>query len=198
MQKTGGNAMSNNPDTWCDYETALKGIEKGYGEGLGFFFSSPYFGVDIDDVQKDIKLYKDDDNDNIISEFIHALGSYSEYSLSGNGIHIICKGELPEGGRRKANVEMYQNGRYFIMTGNNASDYSEIVDCTESIKYLHAKYIGTPQEVAAIEPKQLDLDEEQIVEIALKSKKGLAFNALFQGSWQGLYPSQSGGGFSIC
>ena len=41
-------------------------------------------------------------------------------------------------------MEMYSEGRYFIMTGNIASEYTEIVDCTESIKYLHAKYIEGP------------------------------------------------------
>ena len=48
-----------------------------------------------------------------------------------------------QAGRRKDNVEMYSEGRYFIMTGNQAGEYENIVDCTESVKYLHAKYIGT-------------------------------------------------------
>ena len=113
--------------------------------------------------------------------------------VSGKGIHIICKGELPHGGRRKANVEMYQEGRYFIMTGNAASEYTDIVDCTESIKYLHAKYIGitTPKESFRGEIGQLDLDESQLIDIALKSKQGQAFSTLYNGFWQGLYPSQS-------
>lgn len=191
--RTGGGAMSNNPSTWCDYETAVNAVGK-YGEGLGFFFSPPYFGVDIDGVDDEIQKYKDGDSNNIISEFIHSLGSYAEYSLSGKGIHIICKGELPQGGRRKANVEMYSEGRYFIMTGNIASEYTDIVDCTESIKYLHAKYIGTPMDSQKREINMsvnLDLDEHQILDIALKSKQGQAFNTLYQGFWQGLYPSQS-------
>ena len=191
--KTGGNAMSNNPSTWCDYETAVNAVENGVGEGLGFFFSPPYFGVDIDGVDDEIEKYKNDDDNNIISEFIHSLGSYAEYSLSGKGLHIICKGELPPGGRRKANVEMYQNGRYFIMTGSQASEYTDIVDCTESIKFLHAKYIGgsssNNNSINAV--GGLDLDEQQIIDIALKSKQGQAFSTLYNGFWQGLYPSQS-------
>ena len=66
----------------------------------------------------DIEDYKTGGNENIIAEFIHSLQSYSEYSQSGNGIHIICKGRLPKTGRRKKNVEMYSEGRFFIMTGN--------------------------------------------------------------------------------
>lgn len=192
--KTGGNAMSNNSSTWCDYETAVKALENGVGEGLGFFFSPPYFGVDIDGVDDEIQKYKDGDPNNIVSEFVYSLGSYAEYSLSGKGIHIICKGELPQGGRRKTNVEMYSEGRYFIMTGNIASEYTDIVDCTESIKYLHAKYIGTLAVTKNSETNSignLNLDEEQLIEIALKSKQGQAFNTLYQGFWEGLYPSQS-------
>ncbi len=189
--KTGEYAQSNNPSTWSDYETALAAVGK-YGEGLGFFFSPPYFGIDIDGIQDDIEKYKNGDSNNIISEFIYSLGSYAEYSVSGNGIHIICKGTLPPGGRRKENVEMYSEGRYFIMTGNIASEYTEIVDCTESVKYLHAKYIGgVTKESFKGEPAPLDLDEQQLINIALKSKQGQAFNTLYQGFWQGLYPSQS-------
>ncbi|HZX21284.1 MAG TPA: phage/plasmid primase, P4 family, partial [Clostridia bacterium] len=186
--KTGGYAMSNNPATWTDYNTALKVSEN--FSGIGFMFGNGIFGIDIDDVDEDIKKYKNDDEDNIVSEFIHSLGSYAEYSPSGNGIHIICKGTLPPGGRRKANIEMYSEGRFFTMTGNIASEYTNIVDCTEPIKYLHAKYIETPAVQNSI-PSQLDLDEQKIIELAIKSKQGQAFSTLYNGFWDGLYPSQS-------
>ncbi|OLS02900.1 phage/plasmid primase, P4 family [Tissierella creatinophila] len=191
--KTGGNAMSNNPDTWCSHDKALEGIKKGYGEGLGFFFSPPYFGVDIDDIDEDIEKYKLGDSDNVVSEFIHGLGTYAEYSQSGRGIHLICKGELPPGGRRKGSFEMYQSGRYFIMTGNIASEYVDIRECTESIKYLHSKYIGSPNKniIHNQDKVEIDLDEEKILELAIKSKQGQAFSTLYNGFWEGLYPSQS-------
>ena len=133
--KTGGNAQSNNSSTWCDYETALSAVGK-YGEGLGFFFSPPYFGVDIDGVRDAVEDFKSGQKNNIVGEFTHALNSYSETSVSGNGLHIICKGTLPEGGRRRGNVEMYSEGRYFIMTGHSVHNVP-IRDCTEAIKPLH-------------------------------------------------------------
>ena len=47
--RTGGQAMSNNPDTWADFDSALS-ASKDY-TGLGFMFGgSGYFGVDIDEV----------------------------------------------------------------------------------------------------------------------------------------------------
>ena len=46
---TGENARSNDPATWCDFETAAR--ESGKYSGIGFMFSqSEFFGVDIDDV----------------------------------------------------------------------------------------------------------------------------------------------------
>ena len=117
--RTGNMAQSNNPDTWCDLYTALCAADS--FSGIGFMFSnSDYFGVDIDHVEAAIEDYQHEqqDADNIVSEFIYSLQSYAEYSQSGTGIHIICRGKLPSSGRRHKNVEMYDSGRFFVMTGN--------------------------------------------------------------------------------
>lgn len=188
--KTGGYAMSNNSSTWSDFDTAVK-ASKNFS-GIGFMLGNGIFGVDLDDMDDAIEKYKNGDSDNIISEFIHGLGSYAEYSPSGQGIHILCKGELPPGGRRKGNFEFYENGRFFTVTGDVASEYTDLIDCTESVKYLHAKYIGTPnKQSVTYTPSELDLDENKILELAIKSKQGQAFSTLYNGFWQGLYPSQS-------
>lgn len=199
--KTGGHAQSNNPATWSDYETAIRAA-KDYS-GIGFMFANGYFGVDIDDAEDAIKAYKAGDNDNIIAEFVYTLESYAEYSQSGKGLHIICKGTLPEGGRRKGNVEMYSEGRYFIMTGNVAAEYGDIVDCTETIKPLHAKYIGGGKSEAQTTASPststiLDLDDSQIIQKALASKQGTGFQTLYNGLWQGLYQSQSDADLAFC
>ncbi|WP_312907261.1 phage/plasmid primase, P4 family [Tissierella praeacuta] len=190
--KTGGYAQSNNQATWVDFNTAVK-VSKNFS-GIGFMLGNGIFGIDLDNMDDEIEKYKNSDEDNIISEFIHGLGSYAEYSPSGKGIHIICKGKLPSGGRRKGNFEFYENGRFFTVTGDIASEYTEVIDCTETVKYLHSKYIGTPMVTQNRETNNignLDLDEQQIIDIALKSKQGQAFNTLYQGFWEGLYPSQS-------
>ena len=117
------------------------------------------------------------DNLDFIDEFVDGLGSYNEYSKSGNGIHIICKGVLPPKGRRKGNVEMYSEGRFFITTGNVYNDkYTEIVDCTERIKTLHAKYIPnlTPT-VAVREFTKLEMSDNEILEKIRNSKNSTAF-----------------------
>lgn len=197
--RTGGNAQSNNPDTWTDFETAVKAAPQ--YNGIGFMFKPPYFGVDLDHAKDDIKRYKNGDyKENIVAEFIHTLGSYAEFSQSGNGIHIICKGVLPPGGRRKSNVEMYQSGRYFIMTGNVAADYTEIVDCTETIKPLHEKYVGGGQDpvTESYIPEPLPLDAGSVLAAARRSKQGYKFDDLYNGRWQNHYKSQSEADMGFC
>ena len=195
---TGGYAQSNNPSTWSNYDTAMR--ESAKYSGIGCMFANGYFGVDIDDIEGEIKAYQSGDTDNIVAEFIHTLESYAEYSQSGRGLHIICKGSLPEGGRRKGNVEMYQDGRFFIMTGNAASEYLNITECTEAIKPLHAKYIGRTAPAGTVERavQPLDLDEEQIIQLATDSKQGQAFRMLYNGMWQGFYKSQSDADLAFC
>ena len=195
---TGGQAMSNNPGTWADYKSA-QAASKNHS-GIGFMFANGYFGVDIDGAEDAIEAYKNGDDDNIVSEFVHTLCSYSEYSVSGKGIHIICKGKLPPHGRRKKNVEMYENGRFFVMTSNNASEYLDISDCTETIKPLHEKYIGGGAEPTTNRAKTipLDLSQAEIIKLAEQSKQGRMFSDLYNGQWESYYNSQSEADISFC
>lgn len=195
--KTGGGAMSNTPSTWTDFETAVKESEK--YSGIGFMFGNcEYFGVDIDGVHDELESYRAGNENNIISEFIGTLQSYAEISQSGNGIHIICKGRLPKQGRRRDNVEMYETGRFFIMTGNPCSDYDTIRKCTESIKPLHEKYIGGGREPQAkIRPAVNLSSADDIVKAAVNAKNGEKFSALYKGDISG-YGSQSEADMALC
>lgn len=193
--------MSNNSDTWSDFYTAVKMSER--YSGIGFMFSgSGYFGVDLDDMPTDLEDYKNGGYENIVSEFVNTLQSYTEYSQSGTGIHIICKGKLPKGGRKKVydygGFEMYEAGRFFVMTGNYCSEYAEITECTESIKPLHAKYIGGGREPQPkIRPSVNFSTVDEIVKAALNAKNGNNFRSLYSGNITG-YGSQSEADLALC
>lgn len=189
--KTGGNAMANNPDTWGTYEEAVNACEKYGFDYLGFEFANGFFGVDLDHCT---------DKTDFCDEFVETLESYAELSKSGTGLHIICKGELPQGARRKGNVEMYSTGRYFICTGNLYNDkYKEIKDCTETIKILHSKYL--PSSVPKTEVRKqstIEMEDFEIIDKARNCKSGALFNMLYSGQWEGLYPSQSEADLVLC
>lgn len=197
--RTGKGAMSNNPDTWTDYDTAFR--ESIHYTGIGFMFAGGYFGVDIDNCEEAIEDYRLGGVDNIVAEFIGTLRSYAEYSQSGRGIHIICRGKLPPGGRRKGSVEMYDSGRFFVMTGNQAAEYTEIADCGERIKPLHEKYIGGARPKANRLPAPVlpvSLSDSEILEKAGKAKAGAVFQALYNGEWEAYFGSQSEADLSLC
>lgn len=189
---TGGYAKSNDSTTWSTFEEAIKGCKKYRFDGLGFMFANGYFGVDLDNCLNNIDF---------CDEFVESLQSYTEFSKSGKGIHIICKGELPEGARRKDNVEMYSTGRYFICTGKIYNEkYKTINECTESIKVLHSKYMPKiVQQVASYdEVEPLNLSDEEIIDKARNCKSGYLFNMLYLGNWQGVYNSQSEADLALC
>lgn len=189
---TGSYGKSNDESTWADFDTALAAKKKYDCDGLGFYFKPPYFGVDIDQVSEEIYEYIGGYHENLVGDFIDRLGSYTEISISGTGIHIIGKGTLPEGGRRKDKVEMYSEGRFFVMTGKQLGPYKEIRESQEAITYLHSQYIGggkvtTDRKVHAT----VHLSNSEILERAFVSKQGPVFRMLYQGYWGTLYPSQS-------
>lgn len=111
--KTGGNAQSSNPETWSVFQVAINGVKRYELQGIGFMLGEGYVGVDIDHCRNP----ETGELTEQVWDIIHTLRSYTEISPSGTGIHVICKGKLPEGGRRRGNIEMYECGRYFTVTG---------------------------------------------------------------------------------
>ena len=193
----GKKAKSNDEKTWSDYQTALSAIEKYEASGLGFFFKPPYFGIDIDNAEGEVERYRSGDvEENIIYEFIETMKSYSEYSQSGTGIHIIAKGSLPDGRRRKGDVEMYTDGRFFAMTGNSASQYTRINSPAQvNINRLHDRYVADKKvikfEKAPALESTVDLPVAEIIEKAKNAKQGARFKVFMDGGWEAFYESQS-------
>lgn len=194
-------AKSNDPSTWTDFDTAVKASCDFSGIGFVFDGKSGYFGVDLDGIGDSLEQFRNGITENIAGEFIHTLQSYTEVSQSGHGIHIICRGSLPSGGRRKGSVEMYESSRYFIMTGNAITDY-DITDCTDSIKSLHEKYIGggnTPASPVASESNvSFNGNISERLEKLRNSKQGAIFNDLMSGNFESHYTSHSEADIALC
>lgn len=200
--KNGYGAKSNDPDTWVSFDEAINRIELFNCKGLGFMLGNGYFGIDIDHQL---------DNVDLINEFINTLNSYTEISQSGEGIHIICKGVLPVGNRRRGNIEMYDNARFFAMTGNSINEIEHIEDRTEEVKTLYYKYLGddAPDAVEYAEEGYVYktdyrnqsysvLTDEEVLIKAQESSNGNLFSCLYYGQWEGLYESQSQADLAFC
>lgn len=181
--------------TWTDFDTAIMGCEKYGCNGIGFVLGNGIFGVDLDNHGE----MSDEEFNELADEFINALDSYTEYSQSGKGVHIICYGTLPnttnqngeivKGRRRKGNVEMYDNARFFAFTGN-AIKNKAIEDRTNEIIPLWKKYVDdTEERLARIAARPVfevglpgaPLDDDEVIETAMKAKNGLRFSQLMGG-----------------
>ncbi|MFT9496763.1 hypothetical protein [Anaerosolibacter sp.] len=138
----GYNAKSNDPNTWTDYKTAVLACTKNKLAGIGFMFSgSGYFGIDIDNCVVDGKF------SDMAKDVLSTVKSYTEMSPSGNGLHIIAKGKLPEGGRRnQQGLEMYDQGRFFTITGDVLEGYGEVSEQSDQVSKIHEKYIAVKKE----------------------------------------------------
>lgn len=207
---TGGKASSTDPRTWTTFEYAVQASKK--FSGIGFVFDGTgYFGIDIDKRKDDLDAFLSGDENNLIGEFVHTMQSYTERSQSGTGIHILCKGHLPEGRRRNGDIEMYDSGRFFVCTGDICAEYAEITDGTEAVKVLHAKYLqnvnpGLQNNTSIFRnsnsrnhllPSPVNLSIDEVMDKAMRSKSGEKFTALMQGDISG-YPSMSEADMALC
>lgn len=138
--RTGGNASTNKPETWADFETAAAAAEQRGLAGIGFVFNgSGFFGIDLDDIGRGLDRAE-------AAGIVDALQSYTEASFSGAGVHIIARGSLPGADLRRGKVEMYGQNRYFIMTGRRLNEYA-LRDCTEAVKPLYQRYAARPEQL---------------------------------------------------
>ena len=134
------NASSTDPDSWCDYQTALTYYEHGLVDYLGFVFDdNGIVGIDIDEGYEDGLISK------LACDIIEKCKSYTERSKSRRGFHILVKGDLPFSGKNNLNgVEIYKSSRFFIMTGN-VFMYDTVVENQEAINYIIDTYFALPQ-----------------------------------------------------
>lgn len=194
----GFSGKSNDESTWSDIQTALSAIDKFNADGLAFYFKPPYVGIDLDNIGEDLDRYLQGDiESNIVHVFMNATKTYSEISMSGKGIHIIGKAKIPGDRRRKGNVEMYTEGRFFAITGNFFGSNNEINEIPETqMSFLYKRYLdsgsliqGNFKKSEWIEGNDLTVDE--IIRTALNSRNGHRFKLFMDGGWETLYPSQS-------
>lgn len=193
---TGSKASSTAPEDWTTFDKALEGLERYSLDGLGFFFANGYVGVDVDHIGADLDRWEaGNTDDNLAYEFVSDLQSYTEKSVSGEGIHILIKGNLPGSRRRKGNIEMYQSGRFFAMTGNRIGIFNNINhNAEEGLTKLYRKYLE-PKQVIQLHPqrKELsnDLSQDEIIAKMLASKTGPRSKLLLDGGWEQFYTSHS-------
>lgn len=223
--RNGYGAKVNDSSTWSSFDEALRMCDMRGCIGLGFVLGSGYFGIDLDNHADDKGVYPmtEEQFRAFSEEFLTTMDSYSEISQSGKGIHIIAKGVLPRGRRKKGCVEMYDDVRFLAMTGDVYEDYDKLTEGTEKViplfnKYINnatksnggnapeggneqAKYIYKSQSNTAHRTSGVGgiLSDDEVIRKAQESSNGTLFSCLYRGQWEGLnYPSQSEADMAFC
>lgn len=182
-------AKSDTRATWSTFEAASQACELDETlAGVGFVFATddPYVGIDLDHCVEDGELAP------WAREIVRDLWSYTEWSRSGDGVHIIVRAKLAGRGNKKAvsgakradaAIEMYDSGRYFVMTGNRYADgFIDIVPQQTEVDALQAKYLARPVavRVPTFAPARVIASNCDLLERARAARNGAAFVALFE------------------
>ncbi|MFA7297579.1 MAG: phage/plasmid primase, P4 family [Dehalococcoidia bacterium] len=173
----GSLASTTDPSTWGTFDQALACPG---ADGIGFVFtaSDPYVGIDLDDC-------RDANSGQLRPEAkatVERIVSYTEISPSGTGLHIIVRATLPPTGRRKGDIEIYADGRYFTMTGHRLPGTpAEIAGRDPEVEAFHEEVFGTPPPLSRPEPLHTHLTDDELVRRATAASNGVRFQALWSG-----------------
>ena len=88
----GTGAKANDPATWGTLQEAQTALRTGNFDGLGFEFGNfPAGTLRVSGIDLDHVIHEDGTLEPFAAEIVKLMRSYTEYSLSGTWIHILCK-----------------------------------------------------------------------------------------------------------
>jgi len=196
-------ADKTNPENWATYSEALAACERGDVDAVGFVFTDedPFFVVDLDDVVNT----ETGEIQPSASEVIHTVGSYTELSCSGSGVHIVGIGTKPHyAGCRSRKMgftaEVYTASRFMVMTGQNIGGELEPQNRQDALEWLcqrlwikHERFNSRPQ----AESHAADLEDEALLDRARNARTGAKFVRLFDQGDTSEFGSQSEADFAL-
>ncbi len=179
---TGGHAKSNDPKTWRSFDEVIAKAEMLNFDAIGIVVVEPYVVCDIDHSVRDKAISP------LAKKIISAFPSYTEYSPSKTGIHIVGKGKISRDRKfTTLDVEMYSGARFFTFTGDL------VQGCPQDIREVDISKLYNELEQIDDANKQIDALFKRI-----RKSKDDTFFALYEGKWQESYPSQSEADLALC
>lgn len=198
---TGGHASSMDPSTWASWQRVYESYKNSEIAGVGFVLSPDdnICGIDLDHV-RDIAT---GEIENWASKIVDMLNSYTEVSPSGAGLRIFLKGNLPEGRRKRSDIEAYEKARFLTVTGQCLPDaISSIAYRQVEVAQFHAEYLADDEETE-IKQNPIEFDEDApasdyaILRRVFESVNGDRLRQLYEGFTSG-YPSHSEADMALC
>lgn len=166
------------------FEQAIQALHSGQYDGLGFHFdNTPFTGIDLDHHIENGAF------DEMAMQIFIDCHSYTEYSPSGTGVHIIVKGTAPQSVKNSPlGFEMYSQGRYFTVTGNAVQGSPLVVharqDVIQTLYDTFALHTADDAEHTTIggislTPVYSDIELLSLIERIKNSRQGDKFTRLF-------------------
>jgi hypothetical protein len=177
---TGWKADTSDPKTWGQYTPALEARVK--FSGVGCVIAVPYVGIDLDKCRNPTTGEIED----WAMEIVREVNSYTELSPTGTGLHIWVRGILPSGKRRAGRVEMYDESRYFTVTGEHLAGTPLTIE-NRDLTSLHSR-------IESLDPR----NKKPAQSVTSYASSSLKHSELMAGRWKGLYPSQSEADLALC
>ena len=115
--RTGVQGSEDDRRALVDYDTAVAALVQHSADGLGFAFlpNDGLIGIDIDGaLSDDVTPERRERAQRIIA----ACASYTEYSPSMNGVHIIATGQTETFKSNELGIEVFCGRQFFTMSGN--------------------------------------------------------------------------------
>ena len=192
-------ASSTNRGTWATYEQACDAVERDRSlSGIGFVFtvSDEYMGIDLDHCIVDGVLTRQ------ARRIIDRLQSYSEYSPSGDGVHVIVKASVLQG-RKNTRIEMYSSGRYFTMTGRHIEGTPfEVFERQDVVNEIYAEEFPTQEESPPLTPPRTNTvlpDDRELLTQAMTWRTGDELRRLyFEGDTSSYNGDESAADLALC
>lgn len=163
-------AKPNNPQDWRDFKTAAK-----YGiPAFVLTAEDPYCFLDVDDASEAMQ-----------QQVFTLFNSYTEFSVGGNGFHVIFKGKLSGRGLKRCGLELYDRVRFVLFTG-------QVMEGKEEIKEIDPKIVEELEaEMNAGKVMEIDMQENPVklgdeIVLARARKKYQDFQTLWEGAWESL------------
>lgn len=144
-------ASSTNPQTWAAFPDALAAIGqpaqchrkmdgqdrvvKGTVDGVGFVLGDGICGFDLDHC-----IDSEGQLTDLAADVVGTVDSYTEYSPSGTGLHVLFSGSIPPGRNKSkdGSLEAYCTGRFFTVTGDGSGELNERTEWAAEVfrKYM--------------------------------------------------------------
>ena len=184
-------ARANDPESWTDFETAMKYAREHNHEGLSLLLTknSGITCIDLDECIDAAGKYN-----GIAEKLTNELnGTYTERSVSGNGLHIFVKDDVLKDGQYKSTarteqgeLEVYDSAHIISLTGDMVSKTNELTKSPTATTLYMRETLGERQRTNA--PVIRDVNstyragsDNEVIERIRKSKRGADFEALFTG-----------------